>query len=71
MRGNLLKLETDVLIEDATNKARTEERENGIQIMISALKPYTTNDQITKQLMQSYNLSPDQAEAYIHKYTQS
>ena len=79
MRGNLLKLKTDILIENATNEGlargltegRAEERENGIRIMISALKPYTTNDQITKQLMQSYNLSPDQAEAYIHKHTQN
>ena len=71
MRGNLLKLKTDVIIENTANKVRTEERENGIRIMISALKPYTTHEQITKQLIQSYSLSPDQAEAYIHKYTQS
>ena len=71
MRGNLLKLKTDVIIENTANKVRTEERENGIRIMISALKPYTTNEQITKQLIQSYSLSPDQAEAYIHKYTQN
>ncbi len=71
MRGNLLKLKTDVIIENTANKVRTEERENGIRIMISALKPYTTNEQITKQLIQSYSLSPDQAEAYIRKYTQN
>ena len=79
MRGKVLKLETDILIENATNegltrgltKGRAEERENGIQIMISALKPYTTNEQIIKQLMQSYNLSHDQAESYIQKYSQS
>ena len=47
MRGNLLKLETDVIIEN------------------------TTNEQITKQLMQNYNLSPNKAEAYIRKYAQS
>ena len=71
MRGNLLKLKTDVIIENTANKVRTEERENGIRIMISALKPYTTHEQITKQLIQSYNLSLTQAEAYIRKYTQS
>ena len=71
MRGNLLKLKTDVIIENTANKVRAEERENGIRIMISALKPYTTNEQITKQLIQSYNLSTDQAETYIHKYIQN
>ena len=79
MRGNLLKLETDIIIENATNEGlargltegRAEERENGIRIMISALKPFTTNEQITKQLIQNYNLSPDKAEAYIRKYAQS
>lgn len=71
MRGNLLKLETDVIIENATNEGRAEERENGIRIMISALKPYATHEQITKQLIQSYNLSLNQAEDYIRKYTQN
>lgn len=75
MRGKVLKLETDILIENATNEGLTrghaEERENGIRIMISVLKPYNTNEQIVKQLMQSYNLSQNKAEAYIHKYTQN
>ena len=80
MRGNLLKLETDVIIENATNEGlargltegRAEERENGIRIMISfAHKNNIPHQNLTEQLIQNYSLSPDQAEAYIHKYTQS
>ena len=80
MRGNLLKLETDILIENATNEGiarglaegRTEERENGIQIMISfAHKNNISHQNLTEQLIQDYSLSPDQAEAYIQKYSQS
>ncbi len=72
MRGNLLKLKTDILIENATNEVRAKERENGIQIMISfAHKNNISHQNLTEQLIQDYSLSPDQAEAYIQKYSQS
>lgn len=88
MHGNLLKLETDVIIENATNEGlarglsegRTrglneglaKERENGIRIMISfAHKNNIPHQNLTEQLVQNYSLSTDQAEAYIHKYSQS
>ena len=72
MRGNLLKLETDILIEDATNKGRTEERENGIRIMISnAMEDQIPIAKLLKRLCTNYSLSQDKAEAYIQKYSQN
>lgn len=76
MRGKVLKLETDILIENATNEGLTrghaEERENGIRIMISnALEDQIPISKLLNRLCTNYSLSPDKAEAYIHKYTQN
>lgn len=76
MRGNLLKLETDVIIENATNEGLTrghaEERENGIRIMISnAIEDQLPIAKLLHRLCTNYSLSQDMAEAYIRKYTQN
>lgn len=72
MRGNLLKLETDVIIENTANKVRAEERENGIRIMISnAIEDQFPIAKLLHRLCTNYSLSQDQAETYIHKYTQN
>ena len=72
MRGNLLKLETDVIIENATNEGRAEKRENGIRIMISnAIEDQLPIAKLLNRLCTNYSLSQDQAEAYIRKYTQN
>ena len=80
MRGNLLKLETDVIIENTTNEGlargltegRAEGRENGIRIMISnAIEDQLPIAKLLHRLCTNYSLSQDMAEAYIRKYTQN
>ena len=67
MGGKVLELETDRIIQKATDA----ERENGIRIMISiSQEDKIPPEKILHRLCTNYNLSQSRAEEYIKKYSQ-
>ena len=56
------------VMERAVNKGKEEERINSIKVLVSSFRKHNFSDEeIIKELMESYGLSRDEATKYVNK----
>ena len=56
------------VMERAVNKGKEEERINSIKVLVSSFRKHSFSDEeIIKELMESYGLSRDEATKYVNK----
>lgn len=56
------------VMEKAVNKGKEEERINSIKVLVSSFRKHSFSDEeIIKELMESYGLSRDEATKYVNK----